>query len=651
MSHRIDTVGNYIVIRNSNQYRDIATIDSISLDLTTSDSSHYRVFFRYSINSVSYSDWIVYTLPIINSTLPTDYNTKFYLDFKIELIATGWVEFNSLTIATTPMDVLSPTIPNDVYHIMESESNYQPYPDFSYNLDIYNQSEGVELHKRLSYISNNLLGHQVSYFKADPLIESRDALLKEWGLMHYRDAQYLKVVVPGNEFPDPNMSISPFAGFSFETPFEVHIDKRYFEQIFGIGARPQSDDAIFFDRTDRMYLIQDSELERSFMNEVIYHKVNLMKFESKSYISMSDDMEDIIDNATIEIEELLGKEIAEDQLDVTNKKQLEPKGSPWDMIRVYEPEKYNTIIGEYDLCNYDVVVSQYYYNLNLAYQRDGRSNFIQYALNDQLTSSNNRTFTSWLHMKETKHNSKDIKTVVVSDLEVTINFKYGVPYLSVGDWVNVVDSETSFETRLIVDSITDTKTVKKIVAHFESQDYKDTITTATPDWADIITLSASREVYHNLLNNYDYKNNEGMSLDILNTNKVRLRLNETLYDLELDDELQYNQWYGVIVNILNEFDQFSIYVYKINEANSNELTLYTYKTMTLSITETITGLDMMYIQPSSMVMTNIRWLNQNIKTDYHSIFLNQSIVTDSSKCMIIDNAEPRSTLPYVGNIK
>ena len=67
-------------------------------------------------------------------------------------------------------------------------------------------------------------------------------------------------------------------------PFEIHIDKRTFEYVFGHGTGPQKEDTIYFSINDRMYDVQSSTLFRDFMAVPIYWKLSLIKHENKSHI-------------------------------------------------------------------------------------------------------------------------------------------------------------------------------------------------------------------------------------------------------------------------------------------------------------------------------------------------------------------------------
>ena len=648
--NRIDTVGDYIIIRNRSIFKDIQSISSITEDLDFIDVSSIRRYFRFSENGAEYSDWYLYSLDIMNETLPLELNKTFSIDFKYELISEGYIQFNSITYNTIPIDLKIQSVPYTVYEVWNAGSKHQPLPEINYTLDIYNQSQSLNLNKDLSFIANSILGHTVSYFKADPLQESRDSILLEWGLMQYRNGKYIKLVVPDNDFPSSDFNLTPIEGLNFEMPFEVHIDKRYYESVFGYTQRPAKDDAIFFDRTDRMYLVADCEIVRSFMNEPVYYKCNLVKYERKSYISATPQTESILQGALISMDDIFGGDIAEQTLDVTNVKQLQPKGKEWDMIRIYKPEKYNDIITYYNLQNYDTTISNSYYNLQTPFNSDGAIEFINYNMKDVIKPTNNRTYTAWVYLKSEKIDTKSVKNVEITGDDIRINFMYGSPKVNQHEMLILHNSDLDIDVRVKVVSINNTKEDSYIHATFDNATYKAQVETFTPDWYNSTNITAKRVERYNLLNNMNVEN-QGMSIDI-ESSTIILRLDDNEYKLELDNSLLTDKWYGIVFGILNEFKQLTSYIYEMDENNkSNELKLFTYKNITFDLTTEIAGNETMYVNASPMLLTNLRWMSENIIQEKQSMFLNQAIVSNSSKCMIIDNAEPRSTLPYIGSVK
>lgn len=580
----------------------------------------------------------------MNTIIPFEKDYYFYINFKYTLLTDGEVNISSVFLNANYFEDSEYKLPVDLYLDIERGTEHYPIKDFSFSLDIYNQAESINLNKDLSTISNLILGHTVSYFKADPDYESRDALLKEWGLLKYRNPKYIKLVVPGNEFPENTMNINVFDGINFELPFEIHIDKMLYEQYFGYNQRPQSDDAIFFDRSDRMYLIDSSEAVRSFMNEIVYWKCNLVKFEKKSYISYDEDVTKIISDSTTNFDEMLGGDIVEQSLDATNKVQLESKTERYDMIRTYSYENYNRVIRKNDLNNYDITIAKYFYDLKNVYDEIGYSDFVQYKVNDRFLENSNRVYSSWFYLPENKIIEKEIKEITfIEDLKFKIEFKYGVPNVIDGDFIKIFKS--GFEIYGKVSNITKTNFEQSLELEFENSTYIDYINSNFTGWMSYTDLYSYKIFEYNLLSNMNI-GNEGISISIFENDKIKLNYNNKIKYFNLSYEIDKSKWYGMIFKMLNEFNQFTVYLYEIDDdTNNSELKLSHTQTFDYRIPEEILNTDYFYIKSSPILLTNVRYLIQNLTEEKHSKFLNQYIIDNSSKAIIIDNAQPRLRLP------
>ena len=77
-----------------------------------------------------------------------------------------------------------------------------------------------------------MFGHDVVYFRTVPESDSGDYIFKEWTLFKNVDRKCIKILVPGNKFPSNDPKFSEFE-LDFQLPFEIHIDHRYFQSIFG----------------------------------------------------------------------------------------------------------------------------------------------------------------------------------------------------------------------------------------------------------------------------------------------------------------------------------------------------------------------------------------------------------------------------------
>jgi len=657
MSIKVENIGDYLVVRNQQSYRNVATFDSVDDIITKSAPSVVVLkYFRYSINFSSFSDWLELTttkLNEINALLQGKDQFEFWLDFKFQLGGTsGYFEYSSVSLGLTLIPDKFEEMPNQVYEVLQEESRYKPIETFHSTFDIYNQIKTFDLNRQMSYYVNELFGHNVAYYKADPIYESKDSLLMEWGLMNYRDGKHIKIMLPDNSFPDPSWTISPIEGVNFEQPFEIHIDKNYFEQEFGVNQRPQTDDALFIDRMDRFYLILDCELVRSFMNKPVYYKCNLVKFTKKSYISGSPETMEQFDNAATSFTELLGMDIKEEMMDATNRKQLTIKSNRFDPVMLYK-ENFNTkLVTDYELMNDDIIVSHNYYDFNRIYIEDGRIPCVFYNIKEQITELNTRTLTNWFYLKEEKKYSKPIISVVATRDEIILDFEYNLPTnFRVGDLVKIYKKDNTFSFNVIITEILFDREQIKAVWEFDT-DYT-SITTDVPDWQSFTNLFFEKIIVDNFIGNI--QDHRGFSIDLINYQNLRIRFDDYIQTFTLANPLEFGKWYSIILTISHELNQFSYYIYTPQE-NKNDLKLVETFNCSLDIFDEVDrsiiyGNNEMFILASPLIMTNIRWLNSTIIEEKHSIFLNQILVSDSSKCLIIDNCEQKNSLPYIGSAK
>jgi hypothetical protein len=206
---------------------------------------------------------------------------------------------------------------------------------------------------------NSLFGHDVHYYRALPQGRSKDVFLMEYSLYEHDDKKCMKVVVPNNEFPDNKLNMGPF-GVDFELPFEVQMDKDYFQKIFGDGTGPQKRDVIYFPRTNRIYEVSSSYLFRDFMNEPLYFKVSLIKWLPKANAETSETLK-ALEDLTTSATKLFKDEIIQEEIATTNPQQFTVATTYSDPVRSFlDPGQE---IKDIKLLNYYTVIAEHFYTL------------------------------------------------------------------------------------------------------------------------------------------------------------------------------------------------------------------------------------------------------------------------------------------------
>lgn len=355
------TSGDYVILTYENPLENVKTFTGITESIVNEGTGTIlKKDFRYSFDSETYSEYSELNVANLN-TIGTVPKQKLWFQFRIALMSGGPVNVNSiqLTFDTFPIDTTEDynplNIQSDNYALPMS---YKPGAKW----EPYKINKAVRLYKDLNLMVNSLFGHEVHYYRALPQGRSKDVFLMEYSLYEHEDKQCIKVIVPDNQFPDNKLNMGPF-GVDFEMPFEVQIDKDYFQAIYGEGTGPQKRDVLYFPRTGRIYEISSSYLFRDFMNEPLYFKLTLIKWQPKSNAEPSIDLS-ALESLTVSAEKLFGKEMKEEQVDIANPVQFNPITEISDPVREYLAPLAEIL--DVPVMNYFLTVAEHQYNLSKA---------------------------------------------------------------------------------------------------------------------------------------------------------------------------------------------------------------------------------------------------------------------------------------------
>jgi hypothetical protein len=552
-------------------------------------------------------------------------------------------------------------VPIPIAYAREKGHKYYPLriQPFSYNP--YKQNPAIKLQKDLSYIVNSIHGHEITYFRVAPKTRTRDVIFLEWSMYEYDEPKCTKVLVPRNEFPDNKFNFTTW-GADFEIPFEVHVDKRYWEWIHGRNTSPQKRDAIYFPLTNRMYRVDSSQLVKDFMQEGVYYKLSLVKWVDSSNIQKSDTVKNLLDDITLGIDKAFGEEIIAEEEKITNLQQTVDKTSNYDPIRMYINP--NEFIVQETFANFHTTILQYHYDLFQLYQDLNQyTTAVKYKPTVDFPVNRNRTYTCWFREPVfTNFTIKKVNSVSVDNNIVTIRFKYGLPKIAVGQWLELTDTANSnwgiFGEVISIEPDRARFEVQMVVPDAILQIAQ----SSYPDWINKTTLEGKQIPKRNFLYGYVPITNvynlygvsgTGIMIDIFKNDILRVVLNNDTYWFPISPTILSNIWYGMVINMSNQFNQLGVHIWRTKPA-AERTTL-----MTNTYTNIIDGLpnldysaDVQYeIQSSCLNLSNIRLMNEPIELEKQTIFLNQNIIKDAHLGIIIDNAIPRLKLPYMGAVK
>jgi hypothetical protein len=349
--------GEYVILGNSQPYLNVLAITGVKETITDSGvGTIFKKEFRYSIDSTTFSEFQELTTEALVELGSFD---RIWFQFRYILLSGGPATITEITIVYTeqPKSYEGYITPN-----IKDETRVYAFPityKSNFLWDPYKMNRAVRLYKDLNLMVNNLFGHDASYYRVLPQGRSKDVFLMEYSLYEHDDQKCVKVVVPNNEFPDNKLNMGPF-GVDFEMPFEVHIDKDYFQKIFGDGSGPQKRDVIYFPRTSRIYEVSSSYLFRDFMNEPLYFKVTLIKWLPKTNVEQSETV-NTLESFTNSAGKLFGDIIKDEEIKITNPEQFTVATTIKDPVRSYLFQDQE--IGTENVLNYYTVIAEHFYKM------------------------------------------------------------------------------------------------------------------------------------------------------------------------------------------------------------------------------------------------------------------------------------------------
>lgn len=412
-NNTLSAIDNHRIVSFSSPFNYLMSIADYSDSISGEQSSAIvQRSMRWSNDGDSWSLWINFSpsdlTPITGLSFSSD--TPTYLEFRFKLVSPDTASPQlptgteiSPAVVVSGFDITLSYKDNDpgsgkFKRITRCSDEFCALPVIirdKYTFDPYAVNSALCLYKDLSKMVNLMFGHEIFYWRVRPQHRSQDIVYKEWTLFNVETHRCIKVMVPNNEFPDSKPTFVD-SGINFEVPFEVHIDRAYFENYFGKYSMPQQRDIVYFPLLNRMYEVASSYLYRDFMQQGVYYKVSLIKYQQRADQIMPDDVAENIDSLTISTEELFGEQLA-DQTE-----------------RITKPQQYRTITHEndparqlvhrrlpivrYNLDNNWTVLSEYFYDMNSLYSEEGPVMAVQWRATANMGPADSRSYLCWFEI-------------------------------------------------------------------------------------------------------------------------------------------------------------------------------------------------------------------------------------------------------------
>lgn len=716
------SIGNYRIISWNDPFKNVQSFNGWIIETTGENPPSVYLYpeYRWSINGNNWSLWAHLTEESVHG-LPISPDVPFCVEIRLTTVSTedqspyyppgttlnppiilNDFELDLTYKTTDPRD--SMVLPSPL--CSKELTNYPIiFTDEAFTFKPYEINRAVNLYQDLSNLVNNVFGLETIYYSVQPQGRGKDVVLKEYTLFDVVDEKCVKVMVPSNTFPDAAHLFDTW-GVNFQQPFEVHIDRRYFESIFGKGSQPRKRDILFFPAMNRIYQIDSMYVFKDINNYPVYFKVQLVKYEIKKNTTFLDTAsEAALHDYTVNTKDLFGEEVENQEIGVTKPQQyaITSQRRLEDPTRSYI-DKNLPIIG-YDLNNNWTIVFNNYYDLDQLFIDDTNiinpsspatpgeieKDAVRWKSRPVLTETEERSFTCWFRTKNYLDKSKLVPKpaakvpVTIDNIgsgEITYT-TYPVPHnLSVGanpmGYVSILADgirSGGFEIIEIIDRF-----------RFKVKDEGAQAPTTTVGWK--IQRAQSRVLFDG------YYNGHGIRIEFiwsgsnvlqsppkseyLETGSFIIKINNfeinSPFGIGISSTIgqfvpTLDDWYGFVFNFSNVFRQYSLKVWKLTYNPDNHLTQtsdlslvhsldgITSQAYTFDIPEVIeTDYDSPYYgtnnysyrtRSSPVWVTNYRLFQYMIAEEKQSAILNQNIVDDAQLAIIIDNCKPVLRLPKV----
>ena len=382
----------------------------IEFFLVPNELNKFDYEFRWSQTGGSFSEFSeLNKTSNIGDLFSLDFNNTLplYIDLKAEVSSLSGgnsLSLISITYTTQTEDGIVEACPNFCVECLDPFSMdgcaniiVEECNDNLFNP--YNLSKSTKFVKQITGLVSNIFGHEVNYFRTEPDMRTEDVTLMEYSLHDVVDNKNIKILVPGNEFPEESITFDIF-GMDF-ADFEIHITQEEFDRAFGerdsqgnlIKSRyHRSKDYMYIPIINRMYEVHTIALADEFNKTNSYWRVMLKKYQERTSVNKNT-FNAATDTLTTGIEEVFGERQREEQEKVSNPQQFQTVISTHkDGIRNFYNKDLQII--DFELKNRWTIVSKNYYDLSGVAEGDL---CIEYDAPSSLETGKNMAISGWFN--------------------------------------------------------------------------------------------------------------------------------------------------------------------------------------------------------------------------------------------------------------
>jgi hypothetical protein len=636
--------GDAILISLQEPYKDVVEILSYS-DETVGEttSTYYNKSFRWGIDSVTYSDWIPLNNVSLEGLLISPIN-PFWIQYKYEQVGDGTLEFKSISLEIVTDGGVICKVPQinccDSDSMTGAQNLVVDCCAGSWNP--YDLSRAVQTYNQLSAVASTLFGFCVKYFKTAADQRSKDVILKEYSLFNVISTAEVKIMFPDNTLPTREIQFNPLM-MDFPVQFEIHVVKSAFQQVFGVGTKPQMRDYLYFEQyMNKMYEVDSVAEADDFLYSGSYWRVSLVPYQQRTAVLYPDKNIEAIKDSLVNSESKFDVERNNELDDVRKPNQYNTIGTlSNDYVRRILDKK--VLIKEENIYNNWTIISKYNYQLGTMSKA---ADTVEYRYDKGWTDSQDRSFTFWIRPKYINPIGSNVVVTGISNSSGKVKLNTtGLPInsLAIGDWVNVIGT-TSYNG------------IHRIIAiGTTSIDIDVTYTTNTFQGNPRFNKEASNQFL--VYENSNLPPSQLVSF-IQTPNWFILKINDNYFKYNFKAQnvtLYKDSWYAVVINLNNVARQLSLFVYE-TIAPSGAINPNISATLNNIFVETKDYTPVNVVDSNSwrllgceLDITNIRIWKKPIEQELQSLVLSQYVIQDTHLTLLVDNAAPQLLLSKESN--
>jgi hypothetical protein len=520
-----------------------------------------------------------------------------------------------------------------------NSNGIQVTPITPFTFDPYKSLSAVNQFLALNSMVNRMFGVDTVWFRAVPQQRSKDVIFQEYTLSNVSDTPIcIKAMLNQGAAPDGKYNYD-LMGLEYEIPFEVQVDKIYWEELAGKGTAPQRKDIVYVRISNRLYQVDSTYLRRGFMEQETTWVINLKKYQPEASRRESAALIDTIDKYTVGEEELFAIETLNEIEKLTNGKEFSQFNNTVRDKYKHLDKKLKVVLNQMNI--YGTIVAESYYDLNSC----SGVTAISYNIGDVITDKNDRSLLIWVKPMTLSSTIYNVESIIPTSTKnrFTVKITAGKNF-NIGDVFNISKSGSLIMFGYVVEDLGSNNYNIDI-----PNDVVNYLKNIKLDWYDARNYKMVSKNPINLISGLNTSSPSLLSVDVYSNQFIKVVLGDSVSTVVIPDRLSDGEWYGVVLNIGNSWNQYNINLYKRHQFD-NDIKLQNFYSGEFNLTPSTLGISSFAINKSESYITNIRFFNTTVEDEKQSNELLTYNTKDANQGLILDNCDPLYKAPYISKI-